>query len=274
MAMDRKVMAMLAIGWLCLCAVNVSLPPRHPAPTQGGRLLAQVAPGRTKTAAWGDQIRPACREVSHRPILEEASALVTAYRGLLDPAVCGASIDPEGEDEGLTPGCIREEFVPAVKECPTRFGRGICVAEPVDAGAVVIRRTPVSDIAKANTFTATERQFGQLLDTLGARDDLRCSLALWCYPDDELAEIGSVLLPFGHQGLINHGEDNEATITCPFGDEAFVKACTATRAIAAGEEIRFDYYTDFPEDPDWFKRFKAGAGVGANVTSHGETWEV
>ena len=109
--------AMLAIGWLCLCAV--SLPPRHPAPAQGGRLLARVAPGRTnshyKTAAWGDRIRPACREVSHRPILEEASALVTAYRGLLDPAVCGASIDPEGEDEGLTPGCIREEFVPAVK---------------------------------------------------------------------------------------------------------------------------------------------------------------
>ena len=100
------------------------------------------------------------------------------------------------------------------------------MAEPVDAGAVVIRRTPVSDIAKANTFTATERQFGQLLDTLGARDDLRCSLALWCYPDDELAEIGSVLLPFGHQGLINHGEDNEATITCPFGDEAFVKVST------------------------------------------------
>ena len=112
--------------------------------------------------------------------------------------------------------------MPAVKECPTRFGRGICVAEPVEAGAEVIRRTPVANIAEANTFTATEHQFGDLLDTLGDRDDLRCSLALWCYPDDELASIGSVLLPFGHQGLINHGEGNDATITCAFEDEGFV----------------------------------------------------
>lgn len=198
--------------------------------------------------------------------------MTATARRLLSPGACDTA---EGR------GCVREVFVPGVTECPTQFGRGLCVTEAVESGGVVIERTRVRSPADANTFTATEVQMGRLLDALGDRDDLRCSLALWCYPDAELAEEDTVYLPLGFQGLINHGgtaprprgAGNDATISCAFDAEHhFVRTCKATRAIAAGEEIRFDYYNDFPSDPDWFTQFKVAAGISATLTSHGETW--
>lgn len=41
----------------------------------------------------------------------------------------------------------------------------------------------------------------------------------------------------------------------------FVGQCYAYRDISAGEQLTYDYYTDFAEEPLWFEEFKSESGV-------------
>ena len=67
-------------------------------------------------------------------------------------------------------------------------------------------------------------------------------------------------------------DDDSATVNCEFYGNKFVTECHAVRDIAVGEQLTYDYWDNFLNDPGWHTDLKRRAGVLVKMESHNITW--